>query len=58
MKQPAPDPVPTEAEADFTEEEIARRRDETARRMLSTPYAPQQTKKAKAKKKRKAPVKA
>ncbi len=29
-------------DADFSEKEIARRRDETARRMLNTPYTPQQ----------------
>lgn len=56
MKHPPP---PKEAEADFSEEEIARRRDEVARRMLSTPYTPQaKTRQPKAKKKKKAPAKA
>lgn len=48
--------------ADFSEVEIARRRDEVTRRMLNTPYSPQETKKAQAakakKKKRKASAKA
>ena len=52
-----PDPPPTETEADFPEREIAKRRDEVVRRMLNTPYAPQQ-KKAKAKKKKRQPQKA
>ncbi|MBX9747545.1 MAG: hypothetical protein K2X34_11625 [Hyphomonadaceae bacterium] len=48
---------PTKIDADFPEEEIAQRRDEVTRRMLNTPYTPQQRPKA-AKKKKKAPAKA
>lgn len=47
-----------EIDEDFPEEEIARRRDEVSRRMLNTPYAPQQPKGSKPKKKKKAPAKA
>lgn len=54
-KEPAQ--TPSKADADFSEEEIARRRDEVARRMLNTPYTPQ-AKTKKPKKKKKAPVKA
>jgi hypothetical protein len=50
--------TPTEADADFPEKEIARRRDEVTRRMLNTPYSPQTPKNAKAKRKKKAPAKA
>lgn len=57
MPKGEPDAPPKETEADFPEREIARRRDEVVRRMLNTPYAPQQ-KKQKAKKKKKAPAKA
>jgi len=57
MPPKAPDSTPTEIEADYSESEIARRRDEVTRRMLNTPYAPQQKPKA-AKKKKKAPAKA
>jgi hypothetical protein len=35
------EPPPRETDADYSEEEIARRRDEVAKRMLSTPYTPQ-----------------
>lgn len=51
---------PTEIEADYSEEDIARRRDEASRRLLSTPYKPQtSTRQPKAKKKaKKAPAKA
>lgn len=52
-----PAKTPTETEADFSEKEIARRRDEVVKRMLNTPYAPQAKPKA-AKKKKKAPAKA
>lgn len=59
---PDTDDLPIEADADFTEEEIARRRDEVARRMLSTPYAPQKPKgdasASKPKKRKKAQAKA
>ncbi|UPT61713.1 MAG: hypothetical protein M0D54_15080 [Hyphomonadaceae bacterium JAD_PAG50586_4] len=53
---------PADTDADFTEEEIARRRDDVARRMLNTPYKPQAPKgdadASKPKKKKKAPAKA
>ncbi|MCR6643771.1 MAG: hypothetical protein NVV62_04235 [Terricaulis sp.] len=53
---------PSSIAADFSEEEIARRRDEVVRRMLNTPYAPQKPKgegkASKPKKKKKAPAKA
>jgi hypothetical protein len=52
-----PAPPPTETDADFSEEHIARRRDEVIRRMLNTPPEPQKPKGAKVKKK-KAPAKA
>lgn len=59
MAKPPTEPPPTEIDADFSEEEIKRRRDEVARRMLSTPYKPQKPKGDGApKKKRKAPTKA
>lgn len=58
MPTPKP-PPPTKIDADFGEDEIARRRDGVVKRMLNTPYAPQQKPKAaKAKKTRKAPQKA
>jgi len=52
------DPPPKKIDADFSEKEIARRRDEVTRRMLNTPYSPQAPIKTKSKKKKKAPVKA
>lgn len=52
------EPPPRETGADYSEEEIARRRDEVSKRLLSTPYTPQaKTRQPKAKKK-KAPAKA
>jgi hypothetical protein len=56
---PPSEPPPRKIDADYGEEEIARRRDQVAKRMLSTPYTPQaKTRQPKAKKKRKAPAKA
>jgi hypothetical protein len=55
MKHPPP---PKEAEADFSEAEIARRRDEIARRMLNMPYTPQAKTRQPKKKKKKGTVKA
>lgn len=51
---------PAKIDADYSEEEIVRRRDEVAKRMLATPYTPQaKTRQPKAKKKaKKAPQKA
>lgn len=50
---------PTEAEADYCEAEVARRRDEVVRRMLKTPHKPQEkTRAPNAKKRRKTPAKA
>jgi hypothetical protein len=52
-------PPPATADADFSEEEIARRRDEVVRRMLNTPHKPQEkTRVKKVKKKRKQTTKA
>lgn len=51
-------PPPTEADADFSEAEIARRRDAVIRKMLATPPEPQKAKKFAAKKKKRAPAKA
>ena len=55
-----PDERPTKIDADFSEEEIARRRDDVSRRLLSTTHKPQSSaSKSKAKKKaKKAPAKA
>ncbi len=56
------DKTPDSTDADFSEEEIAARRDEVTRRMLNTPYEPQkpkgESKAGKPKKKRRAPAKA
>ena len=45
---------PTKASSEFTEEEIARRRDETTRRMIATPRKPNADLPQKKKKKGKA----
>lgn len=37
MSRAPPEPPPQEADADLSEEEIARRRDETIKRMIATP---------------------
>jgi hypothetical protein len=52
------EPPPRRTDADFTEEEIARRRDEVTRRMLNTPYEPQKPLSEKTKKRKKAKAKA
>ncbi len=52
-----PEPPPKKIDADYSEKEIARRRDEVARRMLNTPYSPQTPMKTR-KKKKTQPVKA
>lgn len=57
-KKSPPEPAPSEMDADFSEEEIARRRDDVTRRMLNTPYTPQAKPKAAKAKKRKTPAKA
>lgn len=58
MPGPKPTP-PREIDADYSEAEIARRRDELVGRMLNTPPTPQTPKNAQAKKKKKkAPIKA
>lgn len=36
-RKPAPDQSPAKTDADFSEKEIARRRDETIKRMIATP---------------------
>lgn len=55
MPKHAPPPrTPRETEADYSEAEIARRRDETARRMIATPRKPNtELKQAKRKAKKK-----
>ncbi|HRK62954.1 MAG TPA: hypothetical protein PLN53_01080 [Terricaulis sp.] len=58
MAKPPADAPPTEIDADFPEDEIARRRDEVTRRLLNTPYKAQDKTRAPKKKKGKAKAKA